>query len=146
LFLSPVGVGRLAEKAKLGTANIDEIEILGEKLENLEGKYKFSKPVNPFDYARESRGDIEIIQGNPCSACLNELGNKFRSLGRDREKLKNVTILVGHDVEIPDNNRRLILYGNCTKKHSKTGFFISGCPPCRVSAGTGSLKRYLTRH
>lgn len=136
----------LAEKAGLGTANINEIEILGEKLENLEGKYKFSKPVNPFDYARRSGGDIEIIQGNPCSACLNELGNEFRSLGKYREKLKNVTILVGPNAEIPDNDRHLIFYGNCTKKYSKTGEFITGCPPGRVSTGTGSLKRYLARH
>ena len=58
------------------------------------GKYKFSKPVNPFDYAEKRKGDIEIIQGNPCSGCLNELGNEFKSLGKYHEKLKNITILV----------------------------------------------------
>ena len=135
----------LAEKAGLGSANIDEIEILGEKLENLEGKYKFSKPVNPFDYARKSSGDIEIIQGNPCSACLNELGNEFRSLGKYREKLKNITILVGTNAEIPDSDRNLIFYGNCTRGYANKENYINGCPPGRVSAGTGSLKRYLTR-
>ncbi|UCD08942.1 MAG: DUF362 domain-containing protein [Dehalococcoidales bacterium] len=136
----------LAEKAGLGTANIDEIEILGEKLENLEGKYKFSKPVNPFDYAKKSGGNIEIIQGNPCSACLNELGNEFRSLGKYREKLKNITLLVGPSAEIPDNDRHLIFYGNCTRKYANKESFINGCPPGRISARTGSLKRYLTRH
>jgi len=135
----------LAEKAELGTANIDEIEILGEKLENLVGKYKFSKPVNPFDYAEKSNGDIEIIQGNPCSACLNELGNEFRSLGKYREKLKNITILVGPNAEIPDNDRHLVFYGNCTRKYANKENYINGCPPGRVSAGTGSLKRYLAR-
>ncbi|MFC1946560.1 DUF362 domain-containing protein [Chloroflexota bacterium] len=134
----------LAEKAGLGRANINEIEILGEKLENLEGKYKFSKPVNPFEYARKSSGDIEILQGNPCSACLNELGNEFRSLGKYREKLKDITILLGPNAEIPDNDRHLIFYGNCTKKYANKENFINGCPPGRVSAGTGSLKRYLT--
>lgn len=135
----------LAEKAGLGTADINEIEVLGENLDNLSGKFKFSKPLNPFDYARKSQGDIEIIQGNPCSACLNELGNEFRSLGKDREKLKNVTILVGPNVEIPDSNRHLIFYGNCTRKYTNKEDFINGCPPGRVSAGTGSLKRYLAR-
>ena len=145
--LNPVEIEyiMLAEKAGLGSANIDEIEILGEKLENLEGKYKFSKPVNPFDYARKSSGDIEIIQGNPCSACLNELGNEFRSLGKYREKLKNVTILVGPNAEIPDSDRNLIFYGNCTRGYANKENYINGCPPGRVSAGTGSLKRYLTR-
>ncbi len=134
----------LAEKAGLGTANIDEIEILGGKLENLVGKYKFLKPVNPFDYAEKSNGDIEIIQGNPCSACLNELGNELRFLGKYREKLKNITILVGPTAGIPDNDRHLIFYGNCTREYAKKESFINGCPPGRVSAGTGSLKRYLT--
>jgi len=135
----------LAEKAGLGTANIDEIEILGEKLENLVGKHKFSKPVNPFDYAEKSSGDIEIVQGNPCSACLNELGNEFRSLGKYRETIQNITIMVGPNAEIPDNGRHMIFYGNCTKKYANKEHFINGCPPGRVSAGTGSLKRYLTR-
>ncbi|MBN2238599.1 MAG: DUF362 domain-containing protein [Dehalococcoidales bacterium] len=133
----------LAEKAGLGTADINNIEIIGESLESVTGKLKFSKPLNPFDYAARSNGDIEIIQGNPCSACLNELGNEFKALGKDREKLKNVSILVGTDAEVPDNGRHLIFYGNCTKKYAATEHFIRGCPPGRVSAGTGSLKKYL---
>src|SRR4030042_1064862 len=135
----------LAQKAGFGTAKMDEIEVIGEKLENLIGKFKFSNPVSPFEHAKKSGGDFEIIQGNPCSACLNELGNDLMHLGKNRNKLKNAAILVGPKAKLPDNGRSVILYGNCLKKYRDKGVYINGCPPTCFPCGTDSLKKHFSK-
>jgi uncharacterized protein (DUF362 family) len=138
----------LADKAGLGPSRIDEIEILGEKISDLIGKYKFSEPFNPLDIAGKTGGGIEIFQGNPCSACLNELGNDLREFCKKYgfDNIKDVAILVGPDATKPKNRKHVFLYGNCLLKRKNEGIFINGCPPgYRRAVGTvrGELAKII---
>jgi hypothetical protein len=98
----------LAGKAGLGTADEGKIEVVGESLAGLIGKYTFSIPRNPFDLVKESCGGIEIIQGQPCSSCLNELGNELFEFKGKLNQFRRVTILVGPSAKIPEGENTVI--------------------------------------
>lgn len=136
----------LAERANLGTADLSRIEILGERLEDLEGEFTFSPPANPFELAAESGGRIRIIQGNPCSACLNELGGALGSFKDRLKEFEDLAILVGPNATLPETGGQFVLVGNCLKRYQAEGTYVPGCPPCNYSpAGTGSLREALSK-
>jgi uncharacterized protein (DUF362 family) len=127
--------------AGLGKLNLNEIEIIGEKLEDHIACYPFSKPMDPIKIAEQSGGNIKIIQGNPCSVCLNELGTVMHLFQNRISELKDITILVGPNAasEKVDSKSRIIGFGNCVKQGSCT-HHIAGCPPTDYrEAQTGSL-------
>lgn len=132
-----------AEKVGLGTANDKKIEILGESLDKLIGKFRFSKPINPFDVVKKYRERIQIIQGNPCSACVNELGNELRAVKEKLKKIKGLVILVGPRAKISDRKKTIVLYGNCLERYKTEGIFIHGCPPGFQPSGVGSIRKVL---
>jgi len=128
------------EEAGLGTADLDRIEVLGERLESAVGKHVFAPPANPFELAAQSGGGIRIVQGKPCSACLNELGDALRQFQDRLEEFKDVVVLVGPDARAPDEEGRQVLVGKCLEHRQDEGTFVAGCPPCQYPpAGTGSL-------
>ena len=134
----------LAGRAGLGVADEGEIEVVGEALPGLIGKYTFSIPHNPFDLVKESCGGIEIIQGQPCSSCLNELGNELFMFTAKLDQFRRVKILVGPSAKIPEGENTVIFYGNCLKKYRDEANFIYGCPPGLLKfTGVGSVQRIL---
>lgn len=134
---------RLAAEAGVGTIDPAAIDIKGESLEAVAGKFRFAPPNDPFQLAEASNGKIQIIQGQPCSACLNELGqflSMYSDYFRDHEP---ISILVGPsaDASAVPAGRRIIYYGNCLKsrRRGKT-LLIRGCPPNEALPGiTDSL-------
>ncbi len=136
---------RLANEAGLGTFNLKEIEIKGEKFENWINKFPFSLPKDPFKLEEESEGGIKIIQGNPCCLCLNELGQSLFSHKDNLKMFKDVTILVGPGAKPSISSGHTILFGKCTEKYKDNGIYLKGCPPTEYEpAKTGSLKKVLT--
>jgi len=137
---------RLAKEAGIGEYDLDNIEIRGEKIENWTGRFPFSPPKDPFKLAEESEGKIKIIQGNPCSVCLNELGQTLALCKDHLKDLDNLAILVGPNVDpsVVSDKRRVILFGKCLKTYSDKGIYVDGCPPTEYEAAkTGSLKKVL---
>jgi uncharacterized protein (DUF362 family) len=133
----------LAEQAGLGIANLEKIEVVGEALSPLVEKYTFSVPANPFELAQESAGGIEIIQGQPCSSCLNELGSELAGFKGRLSQFRNVKILVGPTAQPLEGDHTIIYYGNCLKKHRDQANFVHGCPPGMEFLGVGSVERIL---
>jgi hypothetical protein len=135
----------LAERAGLGTADLRRVQILGERLQDLEGRFTFAPPPNPFELAGESGGGIRIIQGNPCSACLNEVGAALGSLKDELGRFRDLAILVGPNAKPPGTQGPLLLVGNCLQHYQAQGTYVHGCPPCGFRpAGTGSLHDALS--
>ena len=145
----------LAAQRKLGQIKEDQIDVLGLELEpfiaNLRSRFRFSSPQNPFKIAEESEGRIEIVQGNPCSVCLNELGNSLAMQKENFKKYDKTVIFVGPNVDpsqYPDSVNK-IYYGNCLKKYQKEGsLFVEGCPPTEdpwITEKTGSFKDMMDK-
>lgn len=142
----------LAHKAGLGNMDQNDIDVVGVDLDkfiqNLKERFVFSKPKNPFKIAEESNGKVKIVQGNPCSVCLNELGN---SLSLRREQLKDMdetVIFIGPnaDPSAYPNNINKIYYGQCLKAHRDESYYLKGCPPTEdawIAEKNGSLKNML---
>lgn len=139
---------KLAYEKGLGNIDIENISIIGDDINKYLKKYKFSHARDPLEITKEGNGNINIIQGNPCCACMNELG---QILYQYKEKLRDIgkiNIFVGSHIDkesINENiNQKLIFYGNCLRKYKYIGFFIEGCPPTNFQAAkTGSLKKYF---
>ncbi len=134
---------RLAAEAGLGAIDPAKIEIRGERPESISGRFRFAPPNDPFELAKASHGKIQIIQGQPCSACLNELG-QFVSLYADYfQEQEPISILVGPsaDPSAVAEGRRIIYYGNCLKGRRRgKALLIRGCPPNEAIQGiTDSL-------
>jgi len=128
----------LAAEAGLGVIDPADIEIKGEEFEPLSGRFRPAPPNDPLKLAANSNGKIEIIQGEPCSACLNELG-QFLSLYADYlQQHEPISILVGPSAD-PDSvaeGRRMIYYGNCLQKKRKgRAKLVKGCPPNEALPG-----------
>jgi len=137
---------RLAKERGLGVLDLKNIEIRGEKIENWAGKFPFSPPKNPFELAEKSGGRIKIIQGNPCSVCLNNLGESLALHEDNLKDFEEVTILVGPEAKPCLSSGYIILFGKCLKKHKDKGIYVGGCPPHEYEAAkTGSLKKVLTK-
>lgn len=142
----------LANKRGLGNIDLNKIEVVGLELEEfikeLKCVFTFSKPQNPFEIAKASNGKITIVQGNPCSICLNELGNSLAELKDRLNEFEKVTIFVGpnvHPEEYKDAGTK-ILIGSCLKKYEDDYLYVGGCPPTEdawIAENCGSLKQVM---
>lgn len=133
---------KLAEQAGLGSADLGEIRFLGSEIEAYSGRYRFSAPKNPFAIAEQSGGNVQIVQGGPCSVCLNSLGNSLAEFHDDLHLLEDVMIFVGPeaDPEAYPGTKKKILFGNCLCRQRHCGYYVKGCPPTEFApAETGSL-------
>lgn len=142
----------LAHKAGLGNMDMKDIEPVGVDLDkfilDLKDRFVFSTPKNPFKIAEESKGKVKIVQGNPCSICLNELGNSL-SLCRERLKeLDETVIFIGPNADpsgYPDGVNK-IFYGQCLSAYKDESYYLKGCPPTEdawIAEKNGSLKSML---
>lgn len=133
---------RLANEAGLGELNLENIEILGGEIDHWVGRFPFAPPKDPFKFAEKSAGKIEILQGSPCSVCLNELGQVLARYKNRLNEFEDLTILIGPEADpsMVSDQRHRILFGNCLEKCSDEGSFVHGCPPTDYEAAeTGSL-------
>ena len=132
---------RLVAEDGLGVLDEEKIEIIGEKLTDHMGLYPFSLPKDPFVIAGRSGGKINIVQGNPCCVCLNELGTVMHLFEDKIDRMGEVTILVGPRARIGESRsgRTVIAYGNCVNR-KECDYVVEGCPPTDYrEADTGSL-------
>lgn len=139
---------RIAKEEEIGELDLERIDIRGELLQDHMGLYPFSQPNDPFKLAATSGGKIEIVQGNPCSVCVNELGQALSQYTNYAKGKESVSILVGPkaDAKTVPPNRRIVYFGNCLAKHQGDGDAISGCPPNEGLVGiTDSIARVLDR-
>ena len=137
---------RLAHEEGLGILGVENIEIRGERLQDWTDKFRFSPSKNPFKLAEKSGGRIRIIQGNPCSVCLNELGQSLASQEDHLHAFRDVTILVGPEAKPCLSSGYTILFGKCLKKHKDKGIYVAGCPPHEYEPlKIDSLKKVLAK-
>jgi len=106
----------MAADAGLGTNDMGEIELVGEPLQ--------PRPFAlPQDYLASTYPDLEILDGNACSACRGALMDGLYIAGGDR---KLQTIALGGDAEPPAGALAL---GDCLAEYASTHTHVEGCPP-----------------
>lgn len=120
---------RLAAEAGLGTTNCDEIEIIGEKLEDIIPEH-FEKPPSSIEEISPYE-KIRIVVGKPCSNCIVGLASYLHAwLPKDmiEQATSEVRILIGAKAKMRGTGNEIAL-GKCLKRYKGKLPYISGCPP-----------------
>lgn len=131
---------RAAEEAGLGTTHRENIEIVGEKVEDV-----YKKMWIPYLGDMATRWpEYDIRCEGACSSCQALLALNMETLKAldEYDKNSDTTVVVGPRNTLPDKPKeKIILHGNCTKKWADKGLWIPGCPP-----GEPALYMSLTEH
>ena len=131
MHFNPADIRHLkqAAEAGMGTINLDEIEIVGEKLENVTPEH-FAQPpssiegLSPYDM-------INVVDGKPCSNCMASLASYLHAFMPKKwaeEATSEMQILIGAKAKVKGTGNEIAL-GNCLKRYEGKIPFIPGCPP-----------------
>ena len=118
----------VAAEAGFGTMRREDIEVIGEKVENVHKKMWI-----PYLGGMDMWPEYNILSKNACSSCQAMLALNMETLKAigEYDTHKDMTIVIGRKDSIPDDipPEKLVLHGNCTRKFKDRGMFIEGCPP-----------------
>lgn len=118
----------IAEEAGLGVMDMNEIEILGERPEDVMKKYRRSHDdVSAFSTLYP---EIEVVTGDACTGCVTVLEQTLRT-GKSEGWLKpwegKLRFAIGKGAVFEDDDRLMVCIGNCLKSRAGENF-IQGCP------------------
>ncbi len=117
---------RLADEAGLGEADLDRIDVYGERIANV------ARPFQPYsEAAKEHFGDATIIEAHACTGCFGEMESAFLYLNEAgfSDKLKELVLVMGTPDEVPDLDGTPVIVGKCPSDHRHLGVWVGGCPP-----------------
>ncbi len=124
---------RAAEEAEYGTAQLDEIEVVGNTIEEC-----YTRMWIPYIGGLERWPEYNICKEGACSSCQALLAlnmEKLKSLDAYDSNTDKVIVMGSKNKElIPDGtpDEKIYLHGRCTKpllKQYPNAIFIQGCPP-----------------
>jgi uncharacterized protein (DUF362 family) len=131
MHFNPADIRHLkqAAEAGMGTINMDEIEILGEKMENVTPK-QFAQPPSSIE-GLSPYNMIHIVNGKPCSNCMASLASYLHAYMPKKwaeEAISEIQILLGAKAKAKGTGKEIAL-GDCLKRYDGKIPFIPGCPP-----------------
>jgi uncharacterized protein (DUF362 family) len=116
-----------ARERGIGCADIEDIEVRGRSIEEV-----YQKMWLPYLDGFDTWPEYEFHTENSCSSCQSLVAftmEKLKALG-EYGKNTDAVICLGAKDELPDvAKERLILCGNCLRKHRAKGVAVHGCPP-----------------
>jgi uncharacterized protein (DUF362 family) len=120
----------LAEKAGIGTMDINKIDIVGEELELV--KRKFKRPAEQIKEMLDLQDFNLISNETTCTGCRGTMFfflKYMKDLGR-LDEIKGYTFVLGkHDTLPPLDKEKTVLVGVCTEQYKGLGRYVPGCPP-----------------
>ena len=132
--IDPDGVSyfKVADEVGLGTTDQENIEVVGDKIEDC-----YKKMWVPYIGDMSKRWpEYQVLCDGACSSCQALLAINMETLKAigDYERRSDFTVVAGGKNVIPDDvdDRKLVLHGNCTRKYLKdhpNAIHIEGCPP-----------------
>ncbi len=130
-----------AVKSRIGTADMNKIEVVGEPISTVQRKFKRADDaINELISIPE--GFQLILAEKACTGCRNSvLGSLMGMKDRDLlDKAVGWTVVAGKVDKLPEVDRKhLLLVGKCTARFKNYGVFVDGCPPNNVHIAGGIL-------
>jgi uncharacterized protein (DUF362 family) len=117
---------RLADEAGLGEADLDCIDVYGERIASV------ARPFQPYAEAAKARfGAATIIESSTCTGCWGEMESAFLYLNEAgfAHRLKELVLVMGTPDEVPDLDTTPVIVGKCPSAHRELGVWVGGCPP-----------------
>ena len=125
------GVTDAAATSGIGTAEPEEIEVVGEPIPNVQRRFKRAEE-SVYELVTIPEGFQLLLAEKACTGCRNCVLSSLVEL-KDRgqlDKARGWTVVAGKIDKFPKADReRLLLVGNCTAKFRKRGIFVRGCTP-----------------
>ena len=121
-----------AAKRGIGTAELEEIEIVGESIASVQRRFKRAEE-GVYDLITIPEDFQLLIGEKACTGCRNcVLSSLVEMKTRGHlEKASGWTIVAGKIDKFPEgtDRERLMLVGNCTARFRRRGVFVRGCTP-----------------
>jgi len=156
-----VNMIQIADEVGIGTGKLDEIEVVGTPLNEVNAGYSIPASFSVTEAEQYKEPNLHLIAGKACNVCLSAVRSP---LGRIVQTTKSqlqptdfeeMTVVVGKDAMIPgDYKGKLILYGNCAIRQYQgvhpfeNAIPCQGCPPAGGSFWTlwkrGQIKALKT--
>lgn len=129
---SAVDYFKVAEETGLGKYSMDDIEVVGDSIEDC-----FMKMWIPYIGDMSTRWpEYDVRCAGGCSSCQALLAINMEELKAVNAYDENagMTVVIGGLNDIPADipDEKIVLHGNCTKKYLKqhpNAYHILGCPP-----------------
>jgi len=117
---------QLAAEANLGVADMDLIEVRGERIETVKTPF-----ITFLQASRELFGAAKIIEKNTCTGCMGECVSTFIYLNKAgfHDKLADLALVMGTPDETDTLEGNPVIIGRCAKEYRHQGVFVPGCPP-----------------
>jgi len=117
---------KLAEEEGLGVANLERIEVVGEKIEGVAKRFRSYREA----FTERFKG-VRIVEKDACTGCMGEAVSTLiylRSAGFNKE-MEELTLVLGSPETVPRLNAKPVIVGQCASKHKGLGVYVPGCPP-----------------
>jgi Ni,Fe-hydrogenase III small subunit len=111
---------------KAGFFSPNNLEVVGESIENVTRKFK--RPPTNLEFGK----DITVISDGACSACRGTIHSVVYDLEQMKRmgEIRNLFIVVGANAKVPENLGNIpIVMGTCLKSQEEKGCYVVGCPP-----------------
>jgi uncharacterized protein (DUF362 family) len=120
-----------AVKSKIGTADPNKIEVVGEDISTVQRKFK--RADEAMNELISIPGGFQLILAEKaCTGCRNSVFSSLKGM-KDRNMLDQAmgwTVVAGKIDKVPEvDAKRLLLVGNCTAMYKNYGIFVDGCAP-----------------
>lgn len=117
---------KLAAEAGLGVADLDQIDVRGERIEDVKRPFITSQQA-----AQERFGEATIIEKDTCTGCMGEIVSTFIYLNKAgfHDKLADLTMIMGTPDRVPSLRGTPVVIGKCAREYQHLGIFVPGCPP-----------------
>lgn len=128
-----VGTTVHAARRGLGTMALDEIEVVGESIQDVQRRF-----LRSSEDTRVAVDDFKILHAEgTCTGCRNTvLSAMFDMKNADQlEYLCGLTVVTGADVDVPPETspESIIAVGVCVPEQQRGERFVTGCPPNNVT-------------
>jgi hypothetical protein len=120
-----------ASDAGLGVSDLQEIEITGTPLKDVQRRFKRVEEAVKETLPDDFNINV-IIEDKACTGCRESVWATVHDLNQKNRLnvLKGWTIVAGQMQKAPEvQKEKLLLVGLCTAKFKKNGIYVEGCPP-----------------
>jgi hypothetical protein len=141
-----VNMLQIAEDAGIGHSQIEQIEVVGAALSDVNARYQMPASFATTRLTDYPAPNLHVITGTACNICLRGATSTFNrivDITRGRVQLadlEEVTVVVGRDAVIPSNYQgKLVLYGNCAVRQWSGIHPFENAIPCPGCAPAGGI-------
>jgi hypothetical protein len=129
--LDEIGCVREAAQSKVGIGDLNEIDVVGETIANVQRRFKRAEEAVP-ELIPFPEGFNIVMDEKACSGCRNQLLSSLFDMKEAGllDEAAGWTVVCGPIDKLPDvTTEKLLLVGACLARFKNEARFVEGCPP-----------------